>query len=25
VVHQSGEKHLQVLEKNYSDAGVEGW
>jgi len=24
VVHQSGEKHLQVLEKNYADAGVEG-
>src|SRR6185369_4640110 len=24
VVHQSGEKHLQVLRKNYSDAGVEG-
>jgi len=24
VVHQSGEKHLQVLKKNYSDAGVEG-
>jgi UDP-N-acetylglucosamine--N-acetylmuramyl-(pentapeptide) pyrophosphoryl-undecaprenol N-acetylglucosamine transferase len=24
VVHQSGEKHLQVLKKNYADAGVEG-
>jgi UDP-N-acetylglucosamine--N-acetylmuramyl-(pentapeptide) pyrophosphoryl-undecaprenol N-acetylglucosamine transferase len=24
VVHQSGEKHLQVLKQNYSDAGVEG-
>jgi UDP-N-acetylglucosamine--N-acetylmuramyl-(pentapeptide) pyrophosphoryl-undecaprenol N-acetylglucosamine transferase len=24
VVHQSGEKHLQVLRKNYADAGVEG-
>jgi UDP-N-acetylglucosamine--N-acetylmuramyl-(pentapeptide) pyrophosphoryl-undecaprenol N-acetylglucosamine transferase len=24
VVHQSGEKHLQVLRENYSDAGVEG-
>jgi UDP-N-acetylglucosamine--N-acetylmuramyl-(pentapeptide) pyrophosphoryl-undecaprenol N-acetylglucosamine transferase len=24
VVHQSGEKHLQALRKNYSDAGVEG-
>jgi UDP-N-acetylglucosamine--N-acetylmuramyl-(pentapeptide) pyrophosphoryl-undecaprenol N-acetylglucosamine transferase len=24
MVHQSGEKHLQVLKKNYSDAGVEG-
>jgi UDP-N-acetylglucosamine--N-acetylmuramyl-(pentapeptide) pyrophosphoryl-undecaprenol N-acetylglucosamine transferase len=24
VVHQSGEKHLQVLKKNYAEAGVEG-
>jgi UDP-N-acetylglucosamine--N-acetylmuramyl-(pentapeptide) pyrophosphoryl-undecaprenol N-acetylglucosamine transferase len=24
VVHQSGEKHLQVLKKNYSDARIEG-
>ena len=24
VVHQSGEKHLQVLQKNYADAGIEG-
>jgi UDP-N-acetylglucosamine--N-acetylmuramyl-(pentapeptide) pyrophosphoryl-undecaprenol N-acetylglucosamine transferase len=24
VVHQSGEKHLQALRKNYADAGVEG-
>jgi UDP-N-acetylglucosamine--N-acetylmuramyl-(pentapeptide) pyrophosphoryl-undecaprenol N-acetylglucosamine transferase len=24
VVHQSGEKHLQVLRKNYSAAGVDG-
>jgi UDP-N-acetylglucosamine--N-acetylmuramyl-(pentapeptide) pyrophosphoryl-undecaprenol N-acetylglucosamine transferase len=24
VVHQAGEKHLQVLKKNYADAGVEG-
>jgi len=24
VVHQSGEKHLQMLKQNYSDAGVEG-
>ena len=24
VVHQSGEKHLQVLKKNYAQAGVEG-
>jgi UDP-N-acetylglucosamine--N-acetylmuramyl-(pentapeptide) pyrophosphoryl-undecaprenol N-acetylglucosamine transferase len=24
VVHQSGEKHLQILRKNYADAGVEG-
>jgi UDP-N-acetylglucosamine--N-acetylmuramyl-(pentapeptide) pyrophosphoryl-undecaprenol N-acetylglucosamine transferase len=24
VVHQSGEKHLQVLKQNYSDAGVAG-
>ena len=24
VVHQSGEKHLQVLRKNYADAAVEG-
>ena len=24
VVHQSGEKHLQVLKKNYAGAGVEG-
>jgi UDP-N-acetylglucosamine--N-acetylmuramyl-(pentapeptide) pyrophosphoryl-undecaprenol N-acetylglucosamine transferase len=24
VVHQSGEKHLQVLRKNYADAGVDG-
>src|SRR4029077_20233499 len=24
MVHQSGEKHLQVLKKNYSDAGVQG-
>jgi len=24
MVHQSGEKHLQVLKKNYADAGVEG-
>ena len=24
VVHQAGEKHLQVLKKNYADTGVEG-
>jgi UDP-N-acetylglucosamine--N-acetylmuramyl-(pentapeptide) pyrophosphoryl-undecaprenol N-acetylglucosamine transferase len=24
VVHQSGEKHLQILRKNYAEAGVEG-
>ena len=24
VVHQSGEKHLQVLKQNYADAGVDG-
>jgi UDP-N-acetylglucosamine--N-acetylmuramyl-(pentapeptide) pyrophosphoryl-undecaprenol N-acetylglucosamine transferase len=24
VVHQSGEKHLEALKKNYADAGVQG-